>query len=281
MKEGCSKTFLNALYWTTQLGFMHIWAADSVSVLCNILVYISTLHPKTIHSTFSLFSLIPECIAFPVYLKMWHTVPHNLRVAENCMYIREHHGTAIFRSLSRCSIRFKAGPLGQSPHSHSFVILAVVAVLLGRWTFTLVQGSERSGAGYQTRSLWTLLHSSFPQLWLVSFPQHDAAITVGMVLARWWAVPGFLEIWRLSFGTKISVFISSDQRIVSHALVIQMPYSQLQPGCHVPFTEDWLPSGRSTIQVWLAESCRNINAGALSEWKLRSSSKLLQTSIYG
>lgn len=233
---------------------------QSVYFVTFLSIYLHCI-PK-LFTALSLFSLIPECIALPFYLKMWHTVPHNLRVAENCIRLDgEHHGTAIFRSFERCSIRFKAGPLGQSPHSHSFVILAVVVVLLGRWTFTLVQGSERSGAGYQTRSLWTLLHSSFPQPWLVSFPQHDAAITVGMVLARWRAVPGFLEIWRLSFGTKISVFISSDQRIVSHALVIQMPYSQLQLGCHVPFTEDWFPSGHSTIQVWLAESCRNINAG--------------------
>ena len=31
-----------------------------------------------------------------------------------------------------------------------------------------------------------------------------------------------------------------------------------QTGCHVPFTEEWLPSGHSTIKDWLAECCRDV-----------------------
>ena len=38
--------------------------------------------------------------------------------------------------------------------------------------------------------------------------------TVGMVLARWWVVPGFLKTWRLAFRPNSSIFVSSDQRIL-------------------------------------------------------------------
>ena len=36
-----------------------------------------------------------------------------------------------------------------------------------------------------------------------------------------------------------------------------MPFSKLQAGCHVPFTEEWLPSGHCTIKAWLVECCRD------------------------
>ena len=35
-----------------------------------------------------------------------------------------------------------------------------------------------------------------------------------------------------------------------------------QSDCHVPFTEEWLPSGHSTIKAWLVECCRD---GCLSD----------------
>ncbi|XP_073681055.1 E3 ubiquitin-protein ligase Siah2-like [Garra rufa] len=39
------------------------------------------------------------------------------------------------------------------------------------------------------------------------------------------------------------------ENFVSHALrVLQVPFGKLQAGCHVSFTEKWLPSGHSTIQ---------------------------------
>jgi hypothetical protein len=41
-----------------------------------------------------------------------------------------------------------------------------------------------------------------------------SCFTVGMVLARWWVVPGFLQMWHLTFRPKSSIFLSSDQRIL-------------------------------------------------------------------
>ena len=37
--------------------------------------------------------------------------------------------------------------------------------------------------------------------------------TVNMVLARWWAVSGFLQKWSLAFRPNSSIFVSSDQII--------------------------------------------------------------------
>ena len=36
-----------------------------------------------------------------------------------------------------------------------------------------------------------------------------------------------------------------------------MTFGKLQAGCHVPFTEEWLPSGHSTIKAWMVECCRD------------------------
>ena len=37
--------------------------------------------------------------------------------------------------------------------------------------------------------------------------------------------------------------------LVSHVLrVLLVLFGKLQAGCHVPFTEEWLPSGHSTIK---------------------------------
>ena len=36
------------------------------------------------------------------------------------------------------------------------------------------------------------------------------------------------------------------ENLVSHGLrVLRVPFSELQAGCHEPFTEEWLPSGHS------------------------------------
>ena len=47
-----------------------------------------------------------------------------------------------------------------------------------------------------------------------------------------------------------------------HSESIQTPwffphFHKLQAGCHVPFTEEWLPSVHSTIKAWLVECCRD------------------------
>ncbi len=128
----------------------------------------------------------------------------------------ERRCTAIFRSLQRCSIGFKSGLwLGHSRTftelscSHSFVILAVCLGSLSCWKMNL-HPSLRS------RALWSRFSSRmslyiaafiFPSI-LTSLPvpaaeKHPHSMmlprpcsTVGMVLARWWVVPGFLQTWR-------------------------------------------------------------------------------------
>ena len=40
------------------------------------------------------------------------------------------------------------------------------------------------------------------------------------------------------------------ENLVSHGLrVLSVPFGKLQAGCHVPFTEEWLPPGHSTIKA--------------------------------
>jgi len=57
------------------------------------------------------------------------------------------------------------------------------------------------------------------------------------------------------------------ENLISHSLrVFQVHFGKLQAGCHVPFTEEWLPSGPSTIQAWLVECCRN----GCPSWRLSS-----------
>lgn len=55
---------------------------------------------------------------------------------------------------------------------------------------------------------------------------------------------------------------------------------KLQTGCHVPFTKAWLPSGHSTLQVWLVNCYRTFwkvllsplkTSEALTEWYSGSS----------
>ncbi len=165
--------------------------------------------------------------------------------------------TAIFRSLQRCSIGFKSGLwLGHSRTvtellwSHSFVILAVCLGSLSCWKVNL-RPSLRSWA------LW-IRFSSRISLYLAAFifpsiatsrpvpaaEKHPHSMmlpppcfTVGTVLDRWWAVPGFLHTYRLELRPKSSILVSSDQRIL---LVF---FSKLHAGFHVSCTEERLPSG--------------------------------------
>ena len=65
-----------------------------------------------------------------------------------------------------------------------------------------------------------------------------------------------------------------------------MPFGKLQAGCHVPFTEEWLPSGHSNLKgligrvlqrwlsFWKELPSPQRNSGALSEWPLDSWSPL-------
>ena len=40
------------------------------------------------------------------------------------------------------------------------------------------------------------------------------------------------------------------ENVVSHGLIVlQVPFGKLMAGSYVPFTEEWLPSGHSTIQA--------------------------------
>ncbi len=121
--------------------------------------------------------------------------------------------TAIFRSLQRCSIGFKSGLwLGRSRTvtelwwSHSFVILAVCLGSLSCWKVNL-RPSLRSWA------LWRRFSSRI-SLYLAAFIFPPPCFTVGTVLDRWWAVPGFLHTYRLELRPKSSILVSSDQRIL-------------------------------------------------------------------
>ncbi len=177
--------------------------------------------------------------------------------------------TAIFRSLQRCSIGFKSGLwLGHSRTvtellwSHSFVILAVCLGSLSCWKVNL-RPSLRSWA------LWRRFSSRI-SLYLAAFifpsiatrrpvpaaEKHPHSMmlpppcfTVGTVLDRWWAVPGFLHTYRLELRPKSSILVSSDQRI------LQVFFSKLHAGFHVSCTEERLPSGHSAIKPRLVEGC--------------------------
>ena len=95
-------------------------------------------------------------------------------------------------------------------------------------------------------------------------PQHDAATT--MLHCRDGVIQVITSAWfppDITLGIQSKEFnLSSDfirpENFISHSLrVFQVPFGKLQVGCHVPFPEEWLPSGHSTIQVWLVRCCRN------------------------
>ncbi len=177
--------------------------------------------------------------------------------------------TAIFRSLQRCSIGFKSGLwLGHSRTvtellwSHSFVILAVCLGSLSCWKVNL-RPSLRSWALWRRFSSRISLYLAafiFPSIatsrpvpaaekHLHSMMLPPPCFTVGAVLDRWWAVPGFLHTYRLELRPKSSILVSSDQRI------LQVFFSKLHAGFHVSCTEERLPSGHSAIKPRLVEGC--------------------------
>ncbi len=206
-------------------------------------------------------------------------------------------GQPFFRSLQRCSIGFKSGLwLGHSRTvmellwSHSFVILAVCLGSLSCWKVNL-RPSLRSWALWRRFSSRISLYLAafiFPSI-ATSRPVPAAekhphsmmlpppCFTVGTVLDRWWAVPGFLHTYRLELRPKSSILVSSDQRI------LQVFFSKLHAGFHVSFTEERLPSGHSAIKPRLVEGCSDgwlstnflpspkCISGAQPQWSLGSS----------
>ena len=110
--------------------------------------------------------------------------------------------------------------------SHSFEILALCLGSLPCWKMNR-RPSLRSRALWSRFSARMSLYIAaiFPSI-LTSLPvpgteKHPHSMmlpppcfTVGMVLPWWWAMPGFLQTWRLAFTPKSSIFVSSDQRIL-------------------------------------------------------------------
>lgn len=76
-----------------------------------------------------------------------------------------------------------------------------------------------------------------------------------MVLARWWGVPGFLQIGRLVFRPKSSNFVPSDQRIfISHSLkIFQVTFGKLSVGSHAYITEERSGVLQNTVRVFLSQ----------------------------
>lgn len=111
-------------------------------------------------------------------------------------------------------------------------------------------------SGNFQRCLCTLFHSSFSLVSCFWKTSHGMTlpppfVTVGMVLARWCGVLGYLQTWCLTFRPSTWVFVSLPQG-ASHGLRV----------LHVPFTEKWFPPCHSTIKAWL-EECK-----LLSFWKV-------------
>ena len=70
-------------------------------------------------------------------------------------------------------------------------------------------------------------------------------------------------------------FIRPDH-FVSHCQSFWVPFGTLHVGCHVPFTEEWLPSGHSTTKACLVECNRDgcpsgrfshLHRGTLELWQ--------------
>ncbi len=130
--------------------------------------------------------------------------------------------TAIFRSLQRCSIGFKSGLwLGHSRTvtellwSHSFVILAVC---LGSLSWALWRRFSSRIFLYLAAFIFPSIATSRPVPAAEKHPHSmmlpPPCFTVGTVLDRWWAVPGFLHTYRLELRPKSYILVSSDQRVL-------------------------------------------------------------------
>ncbi len=204
--------------------------------------------------------------------------------------------TAIFRSLQRCSIGFKSGLwLGHSRTvtellwSHSFVILAVCLGSLSCWkvTFGPVWGPEHSGEGFRP---------GYPCTWDIIFPSiatsrpvpaaekhpHSMMLpppcfTVGTVLDRWWAVPGFSPHIPLRIKAKKFYLglIRPENLICHHLGVLQVFFSNsMRAFMCLALRSHKAPTGGG-LQWWLtfynflpSPECIS---GAQPQWSLGSS----------
>ncbi len=176
--------------------------------------------------------------------------------------------TAIFRSLQRCSIGFKSGLwLGHQEQSRSVVkpllryfscVLRVIVLLEGKPS-AQSEGPEHSGEGFRPGyPVLGRIHlsldcnqSSCPCSWKHphSMMLPPPCFTVGTVLDRWWAVPGFLHTYRLELRPKVLSW--SHQTRESFRCFL----GKLHAGFHVSCTEERLPSGHSAIKPRLVEGC--------------------------
>ena len=200
-------------------------------------------------------------------------------------------GTQLFSGLSR-HVRSGSSPgsgwatQGHSqicPWSHSSIVLAVCFGSLSCWKVNL-RPSLRSWALWSRFSSSFSLYSApfiFPSILtclpVIAIEKHHHSMMlpppffiVGIVLARRWAVPGFLQTWRLAFKSWFHQTRESWFLMVWKSFRCLLANSQV--GCHVSFTEEWLPSGLigAVLQWWL--SFRKVipspqrNSGDLSEW---------------
>ncbi len=155
--------------------------------------------------------------------------------------------------------------------SHSFVILAVCLGSLSCWKVNL-RPSLRS---------WALWRSPVPaaEKHPHSMMLPPPCFTVGTVLDRWWAVPGFLHTYRLELRSKSSSLIRPENLICHHLGVLQVFFSKLHAGFHVSWTSvgplcHKAPTGGG-LQWWLTfynflPSPEGIS-GAQPQWSLGSS----------
>ena len=150
-----------------------------------------------------------------------------------CQVRRERRCTDIFSSFHWFSMGFKSGLwLG---HSLSFIELSsnrslvIVAVCLG----TDLCGTVNRQPSWRSWALWSRFSSRmslynarfiFPtiktrpplpadEIHPQSMVLPPPCFTVGMVFARWWALPplpGSLQMWSLAFRPKSSILVSSD-----------------------------------------------------------------------
>ena len=118
-------------------------------------------------------------------------------------------------------VRVLAGPLRELSLSHSCVVLVVCLGSLSCWMVNLQAQSEVLTAFIKDISVLCSIQlylnpDQFPSPCKTP-PQDDAAtimLTAGMILGRWWAVPGLLQTWGLQLRPNNSILVSSDQRIL-------------------------------------------------------------------
>ena len=168
---------------------------------------------------------------------------------------REHHNTAVFRSLQRCLIGFKSGFwLG---HARTFrdcclgCVLRVVVLLEGEPSPSL-RSEARFHHGYLIPSiLYSLLVPPAEK----TSSQHNAATT--MLHRR----DGIKFPPDVALGIQAKEFnlgFMRQENLVSHCLrVFSFLLANSKWIVMCLFTEEWLPSGYSTIKALLVECCRD------------------------